>query len=202
MRNNRRRVVVGLLGIGLVAVILSKSFELSAQDNEMLIDDFSKKNFISAVGTSWVGVTDEVMGGISEVKIETTTINQRRCLHLTGNVRVENNGGFIQAALNLSKDNKLFDASLFSGIRLTVYGNNEDYSIHLRTPDNNQPWQSYRAHFMGKSMWHVIELPFESFKPYRLQTKLDTKRLKRIGLVAIGRRFNADLAISNIEFYR
>ena len=202
MRNNRRRVVVGLLGIGLVAVILSKPFELSAQDNEMLIDDFSKKNFISAVGTSWVGVTDEVMGGISEVKIETTTINQRRCLHLTGNVRVENNGGFIQAALNLSKDNKLFDASLFSGIRLTVYGNNEDYSIHLRTPDNNQPWQSYRAHFMGKSMWHVIELPFESFKPYRLQTKLDTKRLKRIGLVAIGRRFNADLAISNIEFYR
>ena len=202
MRNNRRRVVVGLLGIGLVAVILSKSFELSAQDNEMLIDDFSKKNFISAVGTSWVGVTDKVMGGISEVKIETTTIDQRRCLHLTGNVHVENNGGFIQAALNLSKDNKLFDASLFSGIRLTAYGNNEDYSIHLRTPDNNQPWQSYRAHFMAKSMWHVIELPFESFKPYRLETKLDTKRLKRIGLVAIGRPFSADLAISNIEFYR
>ena len=202
MRNNRRRVVVGLLGIGLVAVILSKPFELSAQDNEMLIDDFSKKNFISAVGTSWVGVTDKVMGGISEVKIETTTINQRHCLHLTGNVHVENNGGFIQAALNLSKDNKLFDASLFSGIRLTAYGNNEDYSIHLRTPDNNQPWQSYRAHFMAKSMWHVIELPFESFKPYRLETKLDTKRLKRIGLVAIGRPFSADLAISNIEFYR
>ena len=202
MRNNRRRVVVGLLGIGLVAVILSKPFELSAQDNEMLIDDFSKKNFISAVGTSWVGVTDKVMGGISEVKIETTTIDQRRCLHLTGNVHVENNGGFIQAALNLSKDNKLFDASLFSGIRLTAYGNNEDYSIHLRTPDNNQPWQSYRAHFMAKSMWHVIELPFESFKPYRLETKLDTKRLKRIGLVAIGRPFSADLAISNIEFYR
>ena len=202
MRNNRRRVVIGLLGIGLVAVILSKPFELSAQDNQMLIDDFSKKNFISAMGTSWVGVTDKVMGGISEVKIETTTINQRRCLHLTGNVHVENNGGFIQAALNLSKDNKLFDASLFSGIRLTAFGNNEDYSIHLRTPDNNQPWQSYRAHFMAKSMWHIIELPFESFKPYRLETKLDTKRLKRIGLVAIGRPFSADLAISNIEFYR
>ena len=202
MRNNRRSIVIGLLGIGLVGVILSKPFKLSAQVNQMVIDDFSKENFISAVGTSWVGVTDKVMGGISEVKIETTTINQRRCLHLPGNVHVENNGGFIQAALNLSKDNKLFDASLFSGIRLTAFGNNEDYSIHLRTPDNNQPWQSYRAHFMAKSMWHVIELPFESFKPYRLETKLDTKRLKRIGLVAIGRPFSADLAISNIEFYR
>ena len=202
MRTNRRRVVNGLLGIGLVGVIVSKPFGLSAKDNRMLIDDFSKKNFISAVGTSWVGVTDKVMGGISEVKIETTTISHRRCLHLTGNVHVENNGGFIQAALNLSKDNKLFDASLFSGIRLTVLGNNEDYSIHLRTPDNNRPWQSYRAHFLAKSMWHVIELPFESFKPYRLQAKLDTKRLKRIGVVAIGRPFRADLAVSNIEFYR
>ena len=202
MRNNRRRFVNGLLSVGLVGVILSKPVQLSAQDNQMLIDDFSKKNFISALGTSWVGVTDKVMGGISEVTIETTTINQRRCLHLTGNVRVENNGGFVQAALNLSKDNKLFDASLFSGIRLTVYGNNEDYSIHLRTLDNNQPWQSYRAHFTAKSVWHVIELPFESFEPYRLETKLNTKRLKRIGVVAIGRPFSADLAISNIEFYR
>lgn len=202
MRKNRRRVVYGLMGIGLVGLILSMPFELSAQDNQMLIDDFSKKNFISAVGTSWVAVTDKVMGGISEVKIETTIVNQRRCLHLTGNVRVENNGGFIQAALNLSKDNKLFDASLFSGIRLTVYGNNENYSIHLRTLDNYRPWQSYRAHFVAKSMWHVIELPFESFKPYRLETKLDTKRLKRIGLVAIGRPFRPDLAVSNIEFYR
>ena len=202
MRKNRRRIVNRLVSIGLFGVILSKPFDLSAQENRMLIDDFSKKNFVSAVGTSWVGVTDKVMGGVSEAKIETKTINQRRCLHLTGDVRVENNGGFIQAALNLSKDNNIFDASLFSGIRLTIYGNNEKYSIHLRTLDNNRPWQSYRAHFMAKSMWHVIELPFESFKPYRLQTKLDIKRLKRIGLVAIGHPFSADLAISNIEFYK
>ena len=202
MRNNRRRVVNGLMGIGLFGVILSWPLELSAQDNRMLIDDFSKENFISALGTSWVGVSDKVMGGISEARIETTTISLRRCLHLTGDVRVENNGGFIQAALNLSEDNKIFDASRFSGVRLTVYGNNENYSIHLRTLDNKRPWQSYRAHFIAKSMWHVIELPFKNFKPYRLDTKLNITRLKRIGLVAIGRPFSADLAISNIEFYK
>jgi hypothetical protein len=47
-----------------------------------------------------------------------------------------------------------------------------------------------------------MDLPFETFVPYRLETSLDTTRLSRIGLVAIGRAFYADLAVSELAFYR
>jgi len=40
------------------------------------------------------------------------------------------------------------------------------------------------------------------FEPHRLETPLDVTRLRRIGLVAIGRAFFADLAVARLAFYR
>ena len=37
---------------------------------------------------------------------------------------------------------------------------------------------------------------------FRLETPLDVTRLRRLGLVAIGRAFHADLAVAEIGFYR
>ena len=167
----------------------------------MLIDDFSKTNLTSCLGPTWIGVSDQVMGGNSEARIEKTIVKFRRCLRLTGDVRLENNGGFIQAALSLSTRDTVLDASMFSGIRITAYGNDEEYSMHLRTKDNTRPWQSYRSHFVAKPVWATIELPFKDFLPHRLETELNTKILRRIGVVAIGRPFSADLAISSLAFY-
>ncbi len=87
-------------------------------------------------------------------------------------------------------------------MRIFVRGNGEKYSVHLRTLDNVRPWQSYRAHFTAGSDWETMDLPFETFVPYRLEAPLDTTRLRRIGLVAIGRAFYADLAVSELAFYR
>ena len=94
------------------------------------------------------------------------------------------------------------DASGYSGVSIIVRGNGEKYSVHLRTLDNVRPWQSYRAHFTVESDWDTIDLPFETFAPYRLEAPLDLTRLRRIGLVAIGRAFYADLAVSKLGFYR
>jgi len=47
----------------------------------------------------------------------------------------------------------------------------------------------------------TVFLPFEAFAPYRLDQPLDTQRLKRIGLVAIGRAFSADLMVASIRLY-
>ena len=121
-------------------------------------------------------------------------IDGRPSLCMTGDVRLENDGGFIQAALDLAPSGDTLDASGFSGVRIVVRGNGEKYSVHLRTPDNVRPWQSYRAHFTAGSDWKTIDLPFEAFVPYRLEAPLDKTRLRRIGLVAIGRAFYADLA--------
>jgi hypothetical protein len=168
----------------------------------MLIDDFASRDFISKLGTRWRAVSDQVMGGISEASVAYDVIDGRVCLHLTGDVHLENDGGFIQAALDLAPSGDTLDASDYTGVRLSVRGNSEKYSVHLRTPENVRPWQSYRAHFIAGVDWETIDLPFETFKPYRLEAPLDITRCRRIGLVAIGRAFHADLAVSKLGFYR
>ncbi len=168
----------------------------------MLIDDFSAPGRTSRLGTRWRGVSDRVMGGISEATVALDRIDGRACLRLTGEVRLENDGGFIQASLDLAPEGGSVDASAFAGLRLLVRGNGEGYALHLRTPDNRRPWQSYRAQFTAGPAWETVELPFASFRPHRLEAPLDVTRLRRLGLVAIGRAFQADLAVAELGFYR
>ena len=150
-----------------------------AQSSDMVIDDFSHPGFMSKLSTQWRGVSDQVMGGISEAALARDEIDGRTCLRLNGDVRLENNGGFIQAALDLAPSGATLDASDFTGVRLLLRGNGEPYSLHLRTPDNVRPWQSYRAHFTAGPDWQTIDLPFASFVPYRLDAPLDVRRLRR-----------------------
>lgn len=174
----------------------------AAENQTMLIDDFSRPGLISAFDTPWRGFSDQVMGGVSEVSVERETIDGKNVLRLRGDVRLENNGGFVQAALDLEPDGAPRDVSAYRGIRLTVRGDDEIYGLHLRTPDNQRPWQSYRAEFKAAPDWQTVEIPFDSFVPYRLEAPLDTTRVRRIGLVAIGRAFSADLMVSEISLYK
>jgi hypothetical protein len=167
----------------------------------MLIDDFSSQDLTSNLGTKWQGISDSVMGGVSKVNVTCSFIGKRPSLILNGDVLLENNGGFIQASLNLAMAEGVLDASTFLGIRLVVRGNYEQYSIHLRTPDNIRSWQSYRAQFTATPSWETIDLPFSIFIPHRHDIPIDTKRLRRIGIVAIGRAFYADLAVAKVSFF-
>jgi hypothetical protein len=174
---------------------------LARGDAVLVVDDFSRDDLISALGTPWRGFSDQVMGGISEETIALATIDGRRALRLTGEVRLENNGGFIQTALDLAPEGRTLDASSYTGVLLVVRGNGERYGVHLRTPDCVRPWQSYRAGFIAEADWREIRLPFASFEPYRLTEPLDVDYLRRLGLVAIGRAFHADLVISAVGLY-
>ena len=201
MQGRRSYGTAALVCFGLLLLLL-RAADARAQSTEMLIDDFASPDLVSKLGTRWRGVSDRVMGGISEASVARELVDDRACLRLTGDVRLENEGGFIQAALDLAPDGGSFDASDFLGLRLLLRGNGERYSLHLRTPDNVRPWQSYRAQFTAGPAWETVELPFGSFAPYRLETPLDVTRLRRLGLVAIGRAFHADLAVADIGFYR
>ncbi len=185
----------------LIGAMLSSASAQSKIDN-MVIDDFSNSSLTSQLGTKWRGVSDNVMGGISQASISHVVEDELSCLRLTGEVRLENNGGFIQAALDLTSDGSNFDATEFSGIRLIAKGNDERYSVHLRTADNYRPWQSYRAQFVARPEIQTIEIPFSEFEPYRIEMPLDMTKLQRIGLVAIGRQFQADLQICQLGFYK
>jgi adhesin HecA-like repeat protein len=187
----------------LVAVLLVAAIVARAESDTMLIDDFSRGDFVSKLGTQWRAVSDRVMGGVSQASLAYDLVDGKSCLRLTGDVRLDNNGGFIQAALDLAPPGQRLDASGYSGIRVVVRGgNSQQYSLHLRTPDAVCPWQSYRAHFDAGPAWATIDLPFDGFVPYRLEPALDTANLTRLGLVAIGRAFSADLMIARVSLYR
>jgi hypothetical protein len=130
-----------------------------------------------------------------------TVIAQRPAIRMQGSVSLENNGGFIQLALDLAQDGGTFDAAGFLGVAIDVLGNGETYGLHLRTSELTRPWQSYRASFRAESEWQEIKLPFSSFVPHRTEIPLNIHLLRRIGIVAIGRAFSADVAIGGVKFY-
>jgi len=165
-----------------------------------LIDDFAAADGLSRLGTPWRLVTDQVMGGVSSAALQRRTLDGRRALCLQGNVSLANNGGFVQVNLDLSRSGPL-DASHFTGVRLVVRGNGETYNVHLKTTATSMPWQSYRADFIADTTWREIRLPFTAFSPHRLVPALDTTRLKRLGVVAIGRVMRAELCIAEVGFY-
>lgn len=165
-----------------------------------VIDDLSREPPIAATGGQWRLLTDEVMGGVSKGAMTRDVIAGRAAIHMRGDVSLDNNGGFVQIALDLSPDGGVIDASAWSGIELDVFGDGETYGVHLRTDALTRPWQSYRQTFTAHADWRTVHLPFDHFVPHRTDVPLDTCRLRRIGVVAIGRAFSVDLALGGLRF--
>lgn len=166
-----------------------------------IIDDLSRPAPLTRVGTAWELVTDGVMGGLSRGQMTRDTVAGRPAVHMTGDVRTENNGGFVQLAVDLAPAGRAVDASGWAGIAVDICGPPEAYNLHLRTPDIIRPWQSYRHGFVTTPEWRTVSLPFAGFVAHRTDLTLDPTRLRRIGIVAIGRAFRADLALAGISFY-
>ena len=57
----------------------------------------------------WVPFSDQVMGGISEVKFSEKSEDGISFYHMEGNVSTENNGGFIQFRADLGIEDKAFE---------------------------------------------------------------------------------------------
>ncbi len=166
----------------------------------LLVDDFAQADLVSRLGTPWEGTSDRVMGGISRETLALETLAGRRWLRLTGRVRLENDGGFLQAGLDLAPGGGPVDLSRFSAVRLLARGNGEAYSCHLRTTDCRRPWQSYRSGFVAPTEPTPVTLPFAAFRPHRVEAPFDPSRLRRLALVAIGRAFEVDLAVAEVAF--
>jgi hypothetical protein len=200
-------LIVGLTiaaGVGHAVVIKDVEKEpVMESESSFLIDDFSREDGVSAMGNRWRMFTDRVMGGRSSGESVYRIIQGRRCLHLTGSISLANNGGFIQVALPLEVKGKSFNASGYTGVKLLILGNGENYHVHLRTSSNRLPWQFYQGKFPStRGKWTEIRIPFEQFRGQSVRVPLDIRKLTRIAVVAIKKEFKADIAISRIEFYR
>jgi len=207
-RSFGRRMILALsLGLFLLGGANSGLFprqeeQIMEKTSTYLIDDFSNADGTSSLGTTWRMFTDRVMGGVSEATSGLEDLDGRRCLRLRGRVSLENNGGFIQVALSLTPSERPFDASEFKGVRAWVRGNGKTYHLHLRTTATRLPWQYYGAAFAAGEVWRQVDLPFDRFEPENLGTKVDPAKLERVAVVAIGEEFEADIAVSRLEFYR
>ena len=69
-----------------------------------IIDDLSREPPIAAIGSKWELLTDQVMGGVSTGTMIRDTVAGRAAIRRRGNVSLENNGGFVQIALDLSPE--------------------------------------------------------------------------------------------------
>jgi hypothetical protein len=166
-----------------------------------VIDDLSQPPPRASNGATWELVSDRVMGGVSDGAMRRENVQGREAIRMQGDVSLENNGGFIQIALDLAPDGGSIDASQWAGIEIDVTGNDESYNLHLRTADVARPWQSYRQSFIATPEWRTLRLPFAEFEPHRIDAPLDLSTLRRIGIVAIGSTFHADIAICGFRFH-
>ena len=176
---------------------------VSANDSKSrngIIDDRSSGDLSANSGIEWRIITDQVMGGVSSGQLKLDHYKNKDCLRMRGNVATDNYGGFVQMSLPLSSDDTI-DASAYTGIEMEVAGNNEIYNIHIRTSGLWMPWQSYRSSFRASDDWQTVRIPFTSMEAWRTTKKFRQDKLKRIGLVGIGRDFEADLCLSEIRFY-
>ncbi len=150
---------------------------------------------------NWDYVADTVMGGVSQGRARNEEVAGRSATRLTGTVSLENNGGFVQIASDLA-DGSDFDASGYAGIAFDVFGNGETYDLRVRTRALDRPWQSFRTSFAAPAAWTTVRVPFATLEPYRTSAAFDPQTLRRIGILAVGRDMQADIAVSSLGLFR
>merc|ERR1711935_891486 len=175
------------------------------------IDDLSETFPITSSGTQWAGVTDGVMGGSSSGSLVREEFQGRMSNILTANVRLENDGGFVQMVTDLAMDHSIsntVDASKFDGLEFDVYyvgdADREIFNVHLKDSNCVRQFSSYRATFeLPQGQWKTVRLPWSRFDGFgwgAVENLLDQSTLRRIGLVAIGKEMDVSLALSSIRF--
>ena len=149
---------------------------------------------ISNNPSDWYIVTDQVMGGKSELNVG---VNDGVFI-LSGYVTTKNNGGFVRLAHSPKDVNQ--DVK---GIRFMAKGNNETYEVHvtmqgLRVP----PWAYHSSTFDVDAEWKTYEINFSNFeKKSGVSAKLRPNNIRDISFAGYGRDFDVDLQVKNISLY-
>ena len=149
---------------------------------------------ISNNPSNWYVVTDQVMGGKSQLEVNADD----GIFSLSGYVTTINNGGFVRLAhrpKNIDKDIK--------GIRFMAKGNDETYEVHvtmqgLRMP----PWAYHSSTFDVNNEWKTFEINFSDFqKKSGVSAKLRPNNIRDISFAGYGRDFDVDLQVKEISLY-
>ncbi|MGI9290115.1 MAG: CIA30 family protein [Gammaproteobacteria bacterium] len=197
--NSYRRSLLAAAGAASVAPLLNSWAAKSPQGNNLMLSNFA--NGYMLPGVAWRGFSDRVMGGISNASLDSSRVDGKNCIRLSGNVTRESNGGFIQMAMYFGRNYNELNGSAYKGVELMVYGNNEDYNLHIRTAECSWYDQSYRMSFFAEPQWQRLRVPWDAFQPNNMSQPLDSSRLQRIAVLGWMREFQADIALAEISLY-
>ncbi|MGL4746625.1 MAG: CIA30 family protein [Shewanella sp.] len=166
----------------------------------MILFDFKD---LSAA-TSWYGVNDTVMGGLSRSKL---TISPLGYGIFSGHVSLANGGGFASVRCEFEHVN----VAEFTGIYLELDSDrSKQYKVNLKDVDTPQSTvyqaimpapthQTFGVSGASAIHWQRIEIPFTNFHPQCrgkpiAGAAIDLRRLTSIGLV-IGAQQGGDFAL-------
>ncbi len=147
-------------------------------------------DFRKADPTTWRPINDGVMGGLSQSRLTATAAGTAL---FTGNVSLENNGGFASVRADLS----CLDLSAYSGLLLRMRGDGHQYRLRLRCEHGFHD-VAYQAGFETHAgEWQTIALPFSDFKPsFRGRAvpdapPLDVGRIRQLGFLIADKQAGA-----------
>ena len=142
---------------------------------------------------TWRGVTDQVMGGVSNLIIR----HSDGVFFMSGNVSTDNNGGFVRLSNRVD-----IISNDFKGIKFKAKGNNETYEIHvtlkgLKIP----PWSYFSQSFDVTEQWQEYQISFKDLKRSSgfSAASMKAKNIRDLSIAGFGRDFAVDLAIKDIS---
>ena len=142
---------------------------------------------------TWRGVTDQVMGGVSNLIIR----HSDGVFFMSGNVSTDNNGGFVRLSNRVD-----ISSNDFKGIKFKAKGNNETYEIHvtlkgLKIP----PWSYFSQPFNVTEQWQEYQISFKDLKRSSgfSAASMKAKNIRDLSIAGFGRDFAVDLAIKDIS---
>jgi hypothetical protein len=182
------------LFISTIITLLAAVTSLAGAENIMQ-DKFDNQPFLR-----WAYFSDQVMGGVSEGRVEFLEQAGESFARMTGSVSTENNGGFIQIRTDVASGS--VDSA--AGVYVKVRGNSQRYFVHLRTSGTLLPWQYYQAEFDVSNDWQIIRLPLSDFKRSGswLRKAVKPSSIRSLGVLAYGREHEAEIDVAEIGFYQ
>ena len=146
---------------------------------------------------AWRSINDGVMGGLSSGGM----IQRDEGLRFTGELSLENNGGFSSVRRLVEQD-----LSGATSVRLEVRGDGREYQFRIRQ-DSQFDGVAWRAMFPTENEWQTVEIALDEFVPvFRGRTvakagPVVASRIEQIGFLLADKndgRFKLD--IRRIEF--
>ena len=132
--------------------------------------------------TRWNAINDDVMGGISQSRIE---LSPTGTALFSGQLSLENNGGFVSVRRRFGD----YNLGACSGVMIKVQGDGRTYQFRVKTNDHYDG-VAYRTLFTTNArQWQTITLPFAGFsasfrgRPVPDAAVLRAEQIRQIGFL-------------------